>query len=59
MNFIPTFYPKVKYLIIFARLLSFWDFAVIRRYQIKATKSQRPRLTITKISFTDNNVKFV
>jgi len=22
MNFIPTFYPKVKYLIIFARLLS-------------------------------------
>ena len=22
MNFIPTFYPKVKYLIIFARLLN-------------------------------------
>jgi len=25
MNFIPTFYPKVKYLIIFARLLRVWN----------------------------------
>jgi len=41
MNFIPTFYPKVKYLIIFARLLKIKSSPRFCLGQVRITRIKR------------------